>query len=107
MIGNPKGKLEISTADAPTKHRFCSVPTSEGYERWAPIYDQSPNPLLAREERYLLPLIVNIRKKRILDLACGTGRWLEMLVAQGGESGVGIDCSEAMLGVAGRKEAIT
>jgi ubiquinone/menaquinone biosynthesis C-methylase UbiE len=50
---------------------------------------------------------VNIRKKRILDLACGTGRWLEMLVAQGGESGVGIDCSEAMLGVAGRKEAIT
>ena len=107
MISSPKVEGESSATEAPAKRGFCSVPASEGYERWAPIYDQSPNPLLAREERYLLPLLVNIRKKRILDLACGTGRWLEMLIAQGGESGVGIDCSAAMLSVAGRKDAIT
>jgi ubiquinone/menaquinone biosynthesis C-methylase UbiE len=91
----------------PTKSGSCSVPVAEGYQLWAPIYDQAPNPLLAREERHLLPLFVDLHKKRILDLACGTGRWLERLMAQGGESGVGIDSSAAMLRVAGRKDAIT
>ena len=49
----------------------------EGYERWAPIYDQNPNPVLAREERHIDPLIANMQGKNVLDLACGTGRWLE------------------------------
>jgi ubiquinone/menaquinone biosynthesis C-methylase UbiE len=63
--------------------------------------------LLAREERYLLPLLSDARGKRILDLACGTGRWLEKLMARGGASGVGIDCSFAMLRVAKNKDAVT
>lgn len=84
-----------------------SVSAAEGYECWAPIYDQAPNPLLAREERYLLPLLTNIRNKAALDLACGTGRWLETLMAQGCGSGVGVDCSAAMLRVARRKNAIS
>jgi ubiquinone/menaquinone biosynthesis C-methylase UbiE len=83
------------------------VPVREGYERWAPIYDSTPNPLLACEERYLLPFLADLSKKRILDLACGTGRWLERVMARGGPAGVGVDCSAAMLRVAGRKEAIT
>jgi ubiquinone/menaquinone biosynthesis C-methylase UbiE len=83
------------------------VPVGEGYERWAPIYDSTPNPLLACEERYLLPFLADLSKKRILDLACGTGRWLERVIARGGPTGVGIDCSDAMLRVAGRKDAIT
>ena len=91
----------------PTKSGTCLVPVAEGYELWAPIYDQAPNPLLAREERHLLPLFVDLHKKRILDLACGTGRWLERLMAQGGESGVGVDSSAAMLRVARKKDAIT
>ena len=92
---------ELSRAD-------CSVPVSaaEGYERWAPIYDDAPNPLLAREERYLLPLLIDLRDKAILDLACGTGRWLEQLVARGCKQGVGIDRSLAMLRVASRKNAV-
>jgi ubiquinone/menaquinone biosynthesis C-methylase UbiE len=85
----------------------CPSSAAQGYERWAPIYDHSPNPLLAREERYLLPLLLNLRSKRILDLACGTGRWLEKLTGQSdGESAVGIDCSVAMLRVAGKKAAL-
>ena len=85
-----------------------SAPVSvrEGYERWAPIYDSTPNPLLACEERHLSPLLVDLSKKRILDVACGTGRWLERVMARGGPVGVGIDCSAAMLRVAGRKDAI-
>lgn len=84
----------------------CSVPVAEAYERWAPTYDHTPNPLLAREERHLLPFFVDLRNKRILDLACGTGRWLEKLIRQGA-TGVGVDCSVAMLRVAGQKDAIT
>jgi ubiquinone/menaquinone biosynthesis C-methylase UbiE len=100
-------KVEPEASITATRPDFCSVPAAEGYERWAPIYDQSPNPLLNREERYLLPLLLNMHKQRILDLACGTGRWLERLSSQGIEPGVGIDCSAAMLRVARRKEAIT
>ena len=79
---------------------------AEGYERWAPIYDHAPNPLLAREERYVLPLLGDLRRKWILDLACGTGRWLDKLVSHGSEFSVGIDCSSAMLSVAGQKPGI-
>ncbi len=80
--------------------------TEEGYERWAPTYDRTPNPLLAREERYLLPLLAEWRGKPVLDLACGTGRWLEKLVAHGGDRAVGIDRSTAMLQVAEDKTPI-
>jgi ubiquinone/menaquinone biosynthesis C-methylase UbiE len=81
------------------------MPVAEAYERWAPSYDQTPNPLLAREERYLLPLLLESQYERILDLACGTGRWLEKLTAQSA-GGVGIDSSLAMLHVAAQKRAI-
>lgn len=83
------------------------VSAAQGYQRWAPFYDHDPNPLLAREKRYLLPLLSNLRNKSALDLACGTGRWLETLIAHGCESAVGIDCSPAMLGVAKGKRAIS
>src|SRR5579863_3285143 len=82
------------------------VPVAEGYERWAPTYDQSPNPLLAREERYLVPLLPNLAEKRVVDLACGTGRWLDRLLRHGAGSAVGVDCSTAMLRVASNKTAI-
>jgi ubiquinone/menaquinone biosynthesis C-methylase UbiE len=86
------------------KHAPLSV--AEGYERWAPIYDHDPNPLLAREERHLLPKLSDLRSKCILDLACGTGRWLEKLIAASGALGVGLDRSEPMLRVAGGKSQI-
>jgi len=91
----------------PGANASVPLPVREGYERWAPIYDSTPNPLLACEERYLAPFLVDLSKKRILDLACGTGRWLERVKARGGKAGVGIDCSAAMLRVARRKHAIT
>ena len=82
------------------------VPVEEGYERWASSYDEAPNPLLAREERYLAPLLSELHFNSVLDLACGTGRWLEELIAQSCASGVGIDVSKAMLRVANGKRAI-
>ncbi len=82
------------------------VSVAEGYARWAASYDQTPNPLLALEERCLLPLLPNLAGKRVLDLACGTGRWLEKLLAADPVLGIGIDLSPAMLCVAREKIAI-
>ena len=78
----------------------------EGYERWAPSYDQAPNPVIAREERYVRPLLPNLEGKNVLDLACGTGRWLERLLARGASGGAGVDVSRAMLQIAGGKSSI-
>jgi ubiquinone/menaquinone biosynthesis C-methylase UbiE len=100
---------EIATAggnDLPSDGGSRTIPVAEGYERWAPSYDHVPNPLLACEERYLSPLLADLRAQRILDLACGTGRWLQRLIKQG-RWGVGIDCSPAMLRVAATKSLIT
>jgi len=103
---NVEPELSLGTT-APVAGNSSAVSVAEGYARWAPIYDYDANPLLACEERYLLPLLPDLHHKRVLDLACGTGRWLERFMTQGGGSGVGIDCSVAMLQVAGHKAATT
>ena len=82
------------------------VSVAEGYARWAATYDQNPNPLLALEKRCLSPLLPNVAGKRVLDLACGTGRWLERLLPAHPVQGIGIDFSPAMLRMAGAKTAI-
>jgi ubiquinone/menaquinone biosynthesis C-methylase UbiE len=108
VSGALNAEPNLQTSDGPELPANGSQPLSaaEGYQRWAPIYDDTANPLLAREERYLLPLIVDAGGKGVLDLACGTGRWLEKLAARGCKRGVGIDCSIAMLEVAGKKHFI-
>ncbi len=85
--------------------RSC-VSSQEGYERWAPNYDRLPNPLLALEERQLRSMLPPIEGKRVLDLACGTGRWLDWLMSSGASHGVGADFSPAMLAAAEEKATI-
>jgi SAM-dependent methyltransferase len=104
QIANVELQASMLTGNQSSSSSVVSV--TEGYERWAPTYDGDPNPLLAREERHLLPLVDALRGKRMLDLACGTGRWLEKLMASGTASGVGVDCSAAMLRVARNKCSI-
>jgi ubiquinone/menaquinone biosynthesis C-methylase UbiE len=65
-----------------------------------------PNPVLALEERCLTPLLPSVQGKNILDLACGTGRWLQILLARGPNLGVGVDLCSAMLEVAQAKPAL-
>jgi ubiquinone/menaquinone biosynthesis C-methylase UbiE len=85
--------------------RSC-VSVEEGYERWAPTYDRDPNPLLSLEERQLKLLIPPLGGKRVLDLACGTGRWLTSLMTGGASWGVGVDSSPAMLAAAKEKPGV-
>ena len=84
----------------PLPSRAACVSVQEGYERWARTYDETPNPLLALEERHLTSILPDVVGSDVLDLGCGTGRRLACLLARGARSVVGIDLSAAMLGVA-------
>jgi ubiquinone/menaquinone biosynthesis C-methylase UbiE len=108
QIATPVESSDIGSARCSPKPLAAVICASvtEGYERWAPIYDHTPNPLLNLEERRLTPLLADLSGKHVLDLACGTGRWLERLLVSGTRSGVGVDLSTSMLRVAGEKAAI-
>lgn len=79
-----------------------SVSLVEAYDRWAETYD-APNPLHALEERILGLLLPALAGKRVLDVACGTGRWLEKLLGWGARAGFGVDLSAGMLRRASEK----
>jgi len=79
------------------------LPAHEAYALWASTYDHTPNPLLALEERLLAPVLSGFAHRDIVDLGCGTGRWLERLEALHPRSLAGIDASPAMLAQAQRK----
>ena len=99
---SPDSEPEVLSARRPF---FLGV--RDGYESWAPTYDHFPNPLLAREQRYVLSLLPSLRNRGVLDLACGTGRWLTRLLAVGACPAVGVDLSSAMLRVAGDKKELS
>jgi len=50
-------------------------------------------------------MLPSLKGKRVLDLACGTGRLLACLMTEGAGSGVGVDFSPAMLAAAKGKSA--
>jgi hypothetical protein len=53
------------------------VSAAAAYRLWAGTYDLDPNPLVALEHRVLSERLDLIAGERMLDLATGTGRWLE------------------------------
>src|ERR1700751_5355241 len=67
------------------------------FSAWADIYDRQQNPLLTLEERYLLRLLPNLQGRDVLDIGCGTGRWLVQLSRLKPRSLHGVDPSPKML----------
>ncbi|MCC7293628.1 MAG: methyltransferase domain-containing protein [Phycisphaerales bacterium] len=77
----------------------------EGYDRWAEVYDDENNPLIALEERHLPAVLGELRGLTVIDLGCGTGRQSARL-ARAGASVTAVDFSEGMLARArGRADA--
>ena len=70
---------------------------TSAFDLWALVYDAQPNPLLMLEEREIASLLPPLEGRDILDVGCGTGRWLGRLEVCGPASLVGIDSSPAML----------
>jgi len=81
-----------------------STRNADAFAAWAEVYDEQPNPVLALEERYLMRLLPNIHNKHVLDIGCGTGRWLHRLAAGQPASLHGLDNSPEMLRVAARRQ---
>jgi cytosine/adenosine deaminase-related metal-dependent hydrolase/ubiquinone/menaquinone biosynthesis C-methylase UbiE len=74
-----------------------SQPESRVFDLWAQVYDAQSNPLLMLEERCVTPLLPPLGGEDVLDVGCGTGRWLTKLEALEPASLTGTDCSTTML----------
>ena len=72
-------------------------PASGVFDLWAQVYDTQSNPLLMLEERSVAPLLPHLSGGDLLDVGCGTGRWLTKLEALNPASLLGTDCSASML----------
>jgi ubiquinone/menaquinone biosynthesis C-methylase UbiE len=72
---------------------------------WSATYDSEPNPLLALEARMLRPKLGNLSGLNVLDVATGTGRWMDY-AASTGASAFGVDASPEMLGIAAGKAGL-
>jgi cytosine/adenosine deaminase-related metal-dependent hydrolase/SAM-dependent methyltransferase len=80
----------------------CLSP-AEGYRLWAGSYDRDANPMLSLEQSMLALLLPPVADRDVVDLGCGTGRWLHVLKSAGARSLLGIDPSPEMLSLAKAK----
>ncbi|MBL8745681.1 MAG: class I SAM-dependent methyltransferase [Phycisphaerae bacterium] len=78
------------------------LPTREGYDQWASVYDTDGNPLIALEEPRVAELLGEVRGLSICDVGCGTGRHAIALAGRGARV-TAIDFSEGMLAQARSK----
>lgn len=78
------------------------VPTREGYDLWAHIYDEEDNPLIALETPRLLRLLGDVRGMTVADIGCGTGRHA-LALAEAGAKVTAVDFSVGMLAKAKAK----
>jgi SAM-dependent methyltransferase len=72
---------------------------------YAPTYDQDDTPITPTHRRFVTLLLESCPPRgRILDAACGTGKYFSMIL-DGGCDVVGVDQSSGMLAVARAKHA--
>jgi malonyl-CoA O-methyltransferase len=72
--------------------------TLEAYERWARVYPPvAHNPLMRAEQRLMLEVWPGIAGSRVLDLACGSGRYSRLLLEANASQVVALDFCVPML----------
>jgi malonyl-CoA O-methyltransferase len=81
-----------------------TLTTRDGYDRWAAVYDDDGNPLVALEEPRVDQLLGDVNGLHIADIGCGTGRHSVRLASRGARV-IGFDFSEEMLQRARAKAA--
>lgn len=80
-----------------------SATAREAFAMWSQVYDHQANPLLSLEERFLSELLPQVRGLDVLDVGCGTGRWLANFVPRFPGSLTGVDSSPEMVARAKKK----
>jgi len=78
------------------------ITTREGYDQWAPSYDEPGNQLLDIEQPIVREILDGLPVGVALDAACGTGRHTAYLASLGYEV-IGVDSSPEMLARAREK----
>jgi malonyl-CoA O-methyltransferase len=72
--------------------------TLTAYERWAPLYPPlAHNPLMRVEQLAMLAAWPSMAGKRVLDLACGSGRYSKLLLEARAAQVVALDFCAPML----------
>jgi len=84
------------------KSDTMEIPTQQGYDRWASVYDDEDNPLVRLEQEQFERVMSDVRGLRVLDAGCGTGRHA-LSLARCGAQVTAIDFSSGMLGKARAK----
>lgn len=84
------------------KRRFTDskpvLSSVDAYALWAKSYPaEAHNILMQLEQESMLSLLPDLAGKRVLDLACGTGRYGKIATDRGAGQVIGIDNSHAML----------
>jgi ubiquinone/menaquinone biosynthesis C-methylase UbiE len=75
------------------------------YAQWAETYDRDPNPVISLARRLMEPLLRDVRDKVVVDIGCGTGHDLDLIVSRGGKA-VGFDTTPEMLRQAAKRKSI-
>ena len=72
--------------------------TLAAYQRWAPLYPPvAHNPLMRAEQQAMLLYWPEVAGRRVLDLACGTGRYSRLLAEGGAADVIALDFCVPML----------
>lgn len=85
---------------------MTAIAAADAYRLWANTYDLDPNPLVALEHRVLNEYLDLMPGERLLDLAAGTGRWLERALSRKVPA-IGLDLCQEMLAIAAKKQGVT
>src|SRR4051794_3689257 len=66
--------------------------TLRAYRRWAPVYPPvAHNPLMRVEQQAMLDVWPDSAGRRALDLACGSGRYSQLLLEAGAGEVISLD----------------
>jgi cytosine/adenosine deaminase-related metal-dependent hydrolase/ubiquinone/menaquinone biosynthesis C-methylase UbiE len=90
-------------ANTDSLNRSQLAPSREAFSLWSKVYDHQVNPLLSLEERFLSELLPPVKGLDVVDIGCGTGRWLQRLSPLGPGSLIGVDSSQEMIACAKKK----
>ncbi len=77
---------------------------SSGYKAWAETYDFQKNLLIEVEEPVVKSILKKFKPGKVLDSACGTGRYSDYLHSLGHQV-TGVDLSSAMLNQAKKRNS--
>lgn len=93
LLGRVLGRLGWARSERPGM-----LDVRSAYALWAPSYPpRAHTPLMQIEEAVVLELLPPSAGRRVLDLGCGSGRYLRLLRPQRPQLSVGLDLSSEML----------